>query len=158
MWRVKFFRVLPTNSRMDPQPLPSTALRRSDRISIAFPLEVAGIDLTGKRFSERTKTTTVSRFGCCLPLPKYLQAGQSIELRRLPTNEKVVGRVIGSVGPVMNTALAEAGLCADIVPAHPKMAALVSTAAETAASILARKRRTQKGGQGCHVAVTLSKR
>jgi diguanylate cyclase (GGDEF)-like protein/PAS domain S-box-containing protein len=96
---VKFFGFLPTSIRMDPQPLPSSALRRSDRVSIAFPLEVAGIDLTGKRFSERTKTTTVSRFGCCLPLPKYLQAGQSIELRRLPTNERVVGRVIGSVGP-----------------------------------------------------------
>ncbi len=84
---------------MDPQPLSSSALRRSDRVSIAFPLEVAGIDLTGKRFSERTRTTTVSRFGCCLPLPHYLQAGQSIELRRLPTNESVIGRVVGSVGP-----------------------------------------------------------
>ena len=99
MWRVKFFRFLPTSSRMDPQPLSSSALRRSDRVSIAFPLEVAGIDLTGKRFSQRTKTTTVSRFGCCLPLPHYLQPGQSIELRRLPTNERAIGRVIGSVGP-----------------------------------------------------------
>jgi hypothetical protein len=66
--------------------------------------------------------------------------------------------VIGSVGPVMNTALADCGLAPDVVPAHPKMAALVSTAAEMAASVLARKRRTRKGGQGCHVAVTLSKR
>ena len=38
---------------------------------------------------------------------------------------------IGSVGPVMDTALAEEGLAPDIVPAHPKMAVLVRTAAET---------------------------
>src|SRR5260370_36223795 len=66
--------------------------------------------------------------------------------------------VIGSVGPIMNTALADCGLAPDVVPAHPKMAALVSIAAEMAASVLARKRRIQKGGQGCHVAVILSKR
>ncbi len=47
---------------------------------------------------------------------------------------------IASVGPVMDAALAEAGLTPDIVPAHPKMAVLVRTAAETAASVLVRKR------------------
>jgi uroporphyrinogen-III synthase len=66
--------------------------------------------------------------------------------------------VIGSVGPVMNAALADCGLTHDVVPAHPKMAALVSIAAEMAAYIPARKRRSQKGGQTCRVAVTLSKR
>jgi uroporphyrinogen-III synthase len=65
---------------------------------------------------------------------------------------------IGSVGPVMNTALNDYGFTPDIVPAHPKMAGLVSAAAEMAALALARKRRTQKGGQECRVAVTLSKR
>jgi uroporphyrinogen-III synthase len=49
--------------------------------------------------------------------------------------------VIGSVGPVMNAALADAGLCPDIIPAHPKMAVLVRAAAEMSASILLRKRR-----------------
>jgi hypothetical protein len=43
---------------------------------------------------------------------------------------------------VMSAALADCGLTPDIVPAHPKMAALVRTAAGTAASVLARKRRT----------------
>jgi uroporphyrinogen-III synthase len=48
--------------------------------------------------------------------------------------------VIGSVGPVMNAALADYGLAPDIVPVHPKMAVLVRTAAEGAASVLLRKR------------------
>jgi len=48
--------------------------------------------------------------------------------------------VVASVGPIMNQALAEYGIEPDIVPAHPKMAVLVRTAAEMAVSVLARKR------------------
>jgi uroporphyrinogen-III synthase len=80
--------------------------------------------------------------------------GRAAEVRRALAEDIVVG----SVGPVMNTALADCGLTPDVVPAHPKMAALVSAAAEIAASVVARKRRIKKGGQGCHVAATLSKR
>lgn len=58
---------------------------------------------------------------------------------------------IGSVGPVMDAALAEEGLAPDIVPAHPKMAVLVRTAAEMTAAVLQRKR--QEGT--CRAAVTL---
>lgn len=67
-------------------------------MSIAFPVEVAGIDLMGKRFSERTKTTTVSRYGCCLPLPRMLQSDQAIEVRRIGTNEIAVARVVAPMG------------------------------------------------------------
>jgi diguanylate cyclase (GGDEF)-like protein/PAS domain S-box-containing protein len=67
-------------------------------VSIAFALEVAGIDLTGKRFSDRVKTTTVSRYGCCLPLPRLLQPDQAIQLRRIGTNETMVGRVVAPMG------------------------------------------------------------
>jgi uroporphyrinogen-III synthase len=80
--------------------------------------------------------------------------GCAAEVRRALAEDVV----IGSVGPVMNTALADYGFTPDIVPAHPKMAALVSAASELAAAVLARKRRKQKGGQECRVAVTLSKR
>lgn len=80
--------------------------------------------------------------------------GCAAEVRRALREDMV----IGSVGPVMNTALADCGLAPDVVPAHPKMAALVSHAAEKAASVLARKRLTRKGGQECTAAVTLSKR
>lgn len=56
------------------------------------------MDLSGKRFSERTKTTTVSRYGCCIALPRVLQPDQRVQLRRIGTNEMAVGRVIGSMG------------------------------------------------------------
>jgi len=49
--------------------------------------------------------------------------------------------VIGSVGPVMNSTLAECGLTPDIVPMHPKMAVLVRTAAELASPLVSRKQR-----------------
>ena len=48
--------------------------------------------------------------------------------------------VVASVGPIMTEALEEAGLPVDIVPQHPKMAALVKAAAELAASAVERKR------------------
>jgi uroporphyrinogen-III synthase len=47
---------------------------------------------------------------------------------------------VASVGPIMTEALATAGLAADIIPIHPKMAGLVKAAAEQAAGVLARKR------------------
>ena len=49
--------------------------------------------------------------------------------------------VIGSVGPVMNATLRDSGFTPDIEPAHPKMAALVRTAAELAGPLVARKQR-----------------
>ncbi len=48
--------------------------------------------------------------------------------------------VVASVGPIMTEALEEAGLPVDIVPQHPKMAALVKAAADLAASAVERKR------------------
>jgi uroporphyrinogen-III synthase len=80
--------------------------------------------------------------------------GRATDVRRALAGDVA----IGSVGPVMNTALADFGFTPDIVPAHPKMAALVSAAAEMAGPVLARKRGKQIGGQACDVAVTLSKR
>ena len=79
--------------------LPATiAHRRSDRVSIAFPLEVAGVDQLGKRFSERTKTTRVGRYGCCLPLSHLLESDQTIQMRRVGTDETAVGRVVTPLG------------------------------------------------------------
>ena len=47
---------------------------------------------------------------------------------------------LASVGPIMTAALESAGLPADIIPVHPKMAGLVKASAEQAAEVLARKR------------------
>ena len=82
---------------MQPQPATS-AQRRSERVSIAFPLEIAGMDASGNRFSERTKTTTVSRYGCCVTLPRVLDRLQALQLRRIGTNETAVGHVVVPMG------------------------------------------------------------
>jgi diguanylate cyclase (GGDEF)-like protein/PAS domain S-box-containing protein len=83
---------------MESQSPANSARRRSDRVSIAFPVEIVGIDCTGERFSYRTRTTTVSRYGCCLPLPRLLQPEQAIQMRRIGTNEMVAGRVVAPMG------------------------------------------------------------
>ena len=48
---------------------------------------------------------------------------------------------VSSVGPIMTDALEAAGLPADIIPIHPKMAGLVKASAELSAATLAKKRR-----------------
>ncbi len=83
---------------MIPQLPASSAGRRSERVSIAFPVEVAGIDISGHRFSARTKTTTVSRYGCAVSVPHCLQTDQKIHVRRIGTNDTAVGRVVASLG------------------------------------------------------------
>lgn len=72
--------------------------RRSDRVSIAFPIEVEGIDFAGRRFSERTRTTTVSRYGCCVALSRMVRSDQKVELRRIGTNETAIARVVAPMG------------------------------------------------------------
>jgi uroporphyrinogen-III synthase len=47
---------------------------------------------------------------------------------------------VASVGPVMTTALIAAGIPPDIVPDHPKMAALVKAASERAPQVIRKKR------------------
>ena len=83
---------------MESQMPAASTRRRSDRVSIAFPIEVEGIDFAGRRFSERTRTTTVSRFGCCVALSHMVQSDQKLELRRIGTNESAVARVVAPMG------------------------------------------------------------
>ena len=78
-----------------PDPAPR---RRSERVSIAFPLEVAGVDLTGQRFADKTKTTTVSMYGCCLPIPRLLKPDQQVQLTRILTGQSALGRVVAPMG------------------------------------------------------------
>jgi len=84
---------------METHPQNTIARRRSDRLSIAFPVEASGIDPSGKHFCVKTKTTAVSRYGCCLPLPGLLRLEQEIYLRRIGTKEQTTGRVVAPLGP-----------------------------------------------------------
>lgn len=76
--------------------------RRSDRVSIAFPLEVEGTDRAGQRFFDRTWTTTVSRYGCCIASPRQLLPDQRVHLRRVGTNADAVGRIVAAMGTHAN--------------------------------------------------------
>ena len=67
-------------------------------MSIAFPIEVDGIDLNGQRFSETTRTKTVSRYGCSLALSHPLKLDQTIDLRRIDNREKMIGRIVAPMG------------------------------------------------------------
>ena len=83
---------------MEIQSLTALGHRRSDRVSLAFPLEVSGIDPAGMHFSVRTNTDTVSRYGCCVGLPRLLPCDQEVYLRRSGSDEKATGRVVAQLG------------------------------------------------------------
>lgn len=68
--------------------------RRSDRVSIAFPLEVSGIDASGRYFVEKTQTMSVSRYGCSVALPFELPLEHQISLYRPSTQERTTGRIV----------------------------------------------------------------
>jgi PAS domain S-box-containing protein len=77
------------------QPYPKA--RRSDRVSIEFPIEIMGIDAEGASFSETTKTMVVSRYGCCLGLSHRVNPDQKLEVSRLDTHQHAETRVVGPV-------------------------------------------------------------
>ncbi len=87
---------------METQPQPQTQTiigrRRSDRVSITFSLLASGIDPAGKHFCEKTKTATVSRYGCCVTLPRLLPPEQEVYLRRVGSDDRAVGRVVAHMG------------------------------------------------------------
>jgi len=105
----------------------------------ALPDDLAPLREAVRRIAERE--CDVVLFTTSIQLTHLLEVasgmGRSADVRQALAEDLV----IGSVGPVMDAALADWGFRADIVPAHPKMAVLVRTAAETAASALARKRK-----------------
>lgn len=74
------------------------AARRSERVSIAFPVEASGIDSSGNPFCQVTSTVVVSRYGCSINLPRVLQREQKISLRRTNRAQSVAGRVVTEMG------------------------------------------------------------
>jgi diguanylate cyclase (GGDEF)-like protein/PAS domain S-box-containing protein len=95
---------------MDTQPHTAMPRRRSERLSLAFPVEATGVDPAGNDFCVKTKTTTVSRYGCCLPLPRLLPPEQPICVRRIGTHEQALGRVVAPLGAHANGFLYGVGM------------------------------------------------
>lgn len=67
------------------------------RVGIAYPLQVAGHDESGRRFVESTFTQFIMRDGITLVTARRLVPGSVVEIRR--ANEKLTsGQVIGQAG------------------------------------------------------------
>jgi PAS domain S-box-containing protein len=81
-------------------PLTSTtpagpARRRSDRVSIAVPVEIKGTDEAGEVFTEKTCTITVSRYGCGMKPRGAVRLNEELRVRRLDNGNWETGRVVG---------------------------------------------------------------
>jgi hypothetical protein len=73
-------------------------VRRSGRIAIRIPVEVSGLDRLGADFTETAFTTTVSRHGAAVSIPRLLKPEQEIRIRRAKGNIDSVFRVVGQIG------------------------------------------------------------
>jgi hypothetical protein len=72
--------------------------RRSDRVSIAMPIQVSGTEITGQDFMETTRTHLLSRHGAALVLSRKLAPMQQITIRNLATGAEGTAKVIGQMG------------------------------------------------------------
>jgi uroporphyrinogen-III synthase len=104
-----------------------------------LPDDLAPLEAAVRRIACRE--VDVVLFTTSIQLTHLLQVAASMGVEREVRRALAEDIAIGSVGPVMDAALADIGIQADIRPTHPKMAVLVRTAAENAAAVLARKRR-----------------
>ena len=85
-------------------------------------------------------------FTTSIQLTHLLEVAKDMGLAKAVSEALAEDLVIGSVGPVMDETLLDYGFKPDISPTHPKLPVLVRAAAETAPSILARKRRLPRCG------------
>jgi len=69
--------------------------RRSDRISIALPVEVFGTEITGQDFFESTHTHLLSRYGAAIVLKSRLAPLQQVTIRNLGNGKEATAQVIG---------------------------------------------------------------
>jgi len=79
-------------------------------------------------------------FTSSIQLDHLFQIAQELGIGEQVRSALVKHTAVASVGPIMTEALGSAGLPADIIPIHPKMASLVKAASELAAGALSRKR------------------
>ena len=76
----------------------SCSKRRSDRVSVEFPIEVVGSDATGADFLDKTRAVLVSKHGGKIVLDRVLPPEQEITVLCTSTGKEAVARVVGRVG------------------------------------------------------------
>jgi uroporphyrinogen-III synthase len=104
----------------------------------ALPDDLEPLREAVRRLSARA--VDVVLFTSSIQLDHLLQIAAELNLERETADALRHHCAIASVGPVMTASLVDAGFPPDIVPEHPKMAALVKAAAEGAHSALLAKR------------------
>ncbi len=104
----------------------------------ALPDDPAPLLQAARRIARRE--CEVVLFTTSIQLTHLLDAAASLGCQEAVRQALQRDIVIGSVGPVMDQTLLDLGFSPDIVPPHPKMAALVRAAAEQAGAALFRKR------------------
>ena len=72
--------------------------RRSDRVSMSIPIEIAGIDRRGHRFAVLARTCFISRYGASVLLQQELDSDQKITINHIQRKVETPARVIGQIG------------------------------------------------------------
>lgn len=111
----------------------SVAIYRWELPDDVEPLRMAARKLAAREFD-------VALFTSSIQLDHLLEVAAALGVAEAVKDSLRDHVVIASVGPVMTAALEAHGLRAEIVPEHPKMAALVKAAADSGAAALAAKR------------------
>jgi hypothetical protein len=70
--------------------------RRSSRVTLAIPLRVDGQDTSGEEFTVRTKSYTVSQFGCLLQLDPEIAHDQTVVLMNEHTRQSIMCTVVST--------------------------------------------------------------
>jgi uroporphyrinogen-III synthase len=109
-----------------------------------LPADIGPLQAATRRMAERDFDVVL--FTSSIQLDHLFQVARNLGIEPDVRNALKYDVAVASVGPIMTEALEEAGLPIDIVPQHPKMAALVKAASELAASAIERKRKLCKAG------------
>jgi len=73
--------------------------RRTERLFLRYPIQVAGNDATGKTFAETTHTIVVNRHGGRIVLKAQVLAAQTIRITQIASGRAADFRVVGLAGP-----------------------------------------------------------
>jgi hypothetical protein len=72
--------------------------RYSDRVNVAIPIEVVGVELTGETFAEISRTVKLNRAGAAFLVKRKLAPHQEISIRNLANGREATFRVVGQIG------------------------------------------------------------
>jgi uroporphyrinogen-III synthase len=103
-----------------------------------LPADVGPLQMAARRLAERQ--CDVVLFTSSIQLDHLMMIADELGIRSEASSAMREYTAIASVGPVMTASLEAAGFPVDMVPVHPKMAALVKVASEMAAAALVQKR------------------